>query len=309
MGFQSDGYFMLATEYAPLGDLTSNITELGLGEQHTKRVARQVGSALQWIHSKGLCHLDVKLDNILVFRSDFSLVKLCDFGSVRCAGDIVIKKNELLPYCPAELVARHANEYYQVDRVQDVFQFGIVVFFCLQGILPWQRADTRDPHFQEFCQWRRKRSSKIPRNFKAMTSRAQKLFRKVLDPEPDKRLQLEELGKYMTDRWLRKEYRRPETKDGQSQLTLGSFQSVHSNAVEKNKMLYTLLQHGVETTVDRSLKNNRIISWIKQGAERVDDGPAIIENDAEEEPEDILKAEDDSEDIDDIDSCCDEPRC
>ena len=28
----------------------------------------QIGSALEWIHSKGLCHLDVKLDNILVFR-------------------------------------------------------------------------------------------------------------------------------------------------------------------------------------------------------------------------------------------------
>ena len=74
--FQSDGYFMFATEwqsessdhdyrveimfwwwlsdlfnilnkiittrYAPLGDLTSNITEAGLGEQHTKRVAKQV---------------------------------------------------------------------------------------------------------------------------------------------------------------------------------------------------------------------------------------------------------------------------
>ena len=30
----------------------------------------------------------------------------------------------------------------------------------------------------------------VPRNFKAMTSRAQKLFRKVLDPEPEKRLQV-----------------------------------------------------------------------------------------------------------------------
>ena len=85
-----------------------------------------------------MCHLDVRLDNILVFRSDFSLVKLCDFGSVRTQGDIVIKKNELLPYCPAELVAKHANEYYQVDRCQDVFQFGVVVFFCLFGRLPWQ---------------------------------------------------------------------------------------------------------------------------------------------------------------------------
>ena len=79
------------------------------------------------------------------FRSDFSLVKLCDFGSVRSAGDIVIKKvpifdkchhhhleylkfisqNELLPYCPAELVARHANEYYQVTSTI------IIVFIVL----------------------------------------------------------------------------------------------------------------------------------------------------------------------------------
>ena len=73
----------------------------------------------------------------------------------------MIKKNELLPYCPAELVAKHANEYYQVDRVQDVFQLGIVVFFCLQGILPWQKADRTDPHFQEFCSWREKRTSKV----------------------------------------------------------------------------------------------------------------------------------------------------
>ena len=68
----------------------------------------------EWVHSKNLCHLDVKLDNILVFKSDFTKVKLCDFGSVKSQGDIVIKKNELLPYCPPELVAKHANEYYQV---------------------------------------------------------------------------------------------------------------------------------------------------------------------------------------------------
>jgi hypothetical protein len=34
--------------------------------------------------------------------------------------------------------------------------------------------------------------------------------------------------------------------------------------MEKNRMLYTLLQHGVETTVDRRHKTHRIINWIKQ---------------------------------------------
>jgi serine/threonine-protein kinase SBK len=144
---------MFASEYAPMGDLTSNISsDRGIGETCAKLVTRQIGSALEWVHSKNLCHLDVKLDNILVFRyimmvekfvkmsketffvhlkskraltdplaivfrSDFSWVKLCDFGSVRSQGDIVIKKNELLPYCPSELVAKHSNEYYQVRKM------------------------------------------------------------------------------------------------------------------------------------------------------------------------------------------------
>ena len=56
---------------------------IGIGEACAKKVAKQIGSALDWIHLKNLCHLDVRLDNILVFKSDFSVVKLCDFGSVR----------------------------------------------------------------------------------------------------------------------------------------------------------------------------------------------------------------------------------
>eukprot|EP00095_Tigriopus_kingsejongensis_P010752 snap_masked-scaffold277_size226016-processed-gene-1.8 protein:Tk10752 transcript:snap_masked-scaffold277_size226016-processed-gene-1.8-mRNA-1 annotation:"serine threonine-protein" len=272
--FQSNGYYMFATEYAPLGDLTSNVSDRGIGEMCAKRVGRQIGSALEWVHSKKLCHLDVKLDNILVFKSDFSWVKLCDFGAVRSQGDIVIKKNELLPYCPPELVAKHANEYYQVDRVQDIFQFGIVLFFCLFGILPWQRADVTDPNFAEFFAWRHKKTSKPPKNFKPMTSRSQKLFRKLMDVDPTKRLPLHELPKYTDDKWLKKVPKSSlngagcdpkQLSDGISQLTMGSFQSVHSNAVEKNKILYTLLQHGVETTVDRSQKNSRIINWIQHG--------------------------------------------
>ena len=94
-----------------------------------------------------------------------------------------------------------------MDRVQDVFQFGIVVFFCLFGILPWQRADpVADPNFAEFCAWRRKRTSKIPKNFKPLSSRAHKLFKKLLDPDPEKRLKLNELPKMTGDdlKWLRR---------------------------------------------------------------------------------------------------------
>ena len=75
--------------------------------------------------------------------------------------------------------------------------------------------------------------------------------------------------------------------DGISQLTMGSFQSVHSNAVEKNRILYTLLQHGVETTVDRTQKNSRIINWINQQTAEDDNEDSNGENnDSDEEEED-----------------------
>ena len=130
-----------------------------------------------------------------------------------------------------------------------------------------------------------------------MSSRAQKLFKKLLDPDPERRLKLSELTKMANDdvKWLRKSGSKSLVSspadprylvdaataqagtsgnplinphflsDGISQLTMGSFQSVHSNAIEKNKVLNTLLQHGVETTVDRSQKNSRIINWIQNG--------------------------------------------
>ncbi len=55
--FQAKGYYMFATEYAPFGDLTSNVGDRGVGEQCAKRVARQIGAALEWVHGTGLCHL------------------------------------------------------------------------------------------------------------------------------------------------------------------------------------------------------------------------------------------------------------
>jgi len=42
-GFRARGYFMFCTEYAPMGDLTAHVGDGGIGEQCTKRVAKQVG--------------------------------------------------------------------------------------------------------------------------------------------------------------------------------------------------------------------------------------------------------------------------
>lgn len=95
------------------GDLTSNVTETGLGELHAKRVVRQLAAAVHHIHSRELVHRDIKLDNILVFRSDFSRIKLCDFGETRRVNTVVRRHNEWLPYSPPEVLQIDTDETYK----------------------------------------------------------------------------------------------------------------------------------------------------------------------------------------------------
>lgn len=57
-----------------------------------------------------------------------------------------------------------------------------------------------------------------------------------------------------------------------------SMYSFHSSPEEKNKILFALAQHGIETTVDRVAKKKRIRDWIQESVIQEDD-------EEEEEPE------------------------
>lgn len=56
--------------------------------------------------------------------------------------------------------------------------------------------------------------------------------------------------------------------------------SFHSSVEEKNKLLSTLVEYGIETTVDRRAKKDRIRQWIQT---------SVIEEDDEEEAEEVEK--------------------
>lgn len=59
--------------------------------------------------------------------------------------------------------------------------------------------------------------------------------------------------------------------------------SFHSSPEEKNKLLYALTQHGIETTVDRVAKKKRIRDWIQESV--------IQEEEDEEEEEEEIEDE------------------
>ncbi len=49
VAFETAGFYVFSQEYAPLGDLTSNVTEHGIGELYSKRVAKQVSLSSKFL--------------------------------------------------------------------------------------------------------------------------------------------------------------------------------------------------------------------------------------------------------------------
>lgn len=63
--------------------------------------------------------------------------------------------------------------------------------------------------------------------------------------------------------------------------------SFHSSPEEKNKLLFALTQHGIETTVDRVAKKKRIRDWIQESVIQEDDEEE--ENDDDEDDEEMSR--------------------
>jgi len=178
--------FVFPMEYAPFGNLEKLIgacdpNPMVLTEASTKLIAKQLASALAFMHSFKLVHRDVCPENVLVFKQDFTQIKLCDFGSTRPEKSLVTclsDRRDTSP-CPGTNVTNNLNinnsrhsprpaslttgnnntakdlfrlppeicglvkgESYYTHSSGDVWQFGILLYSCLTGGgEPWQSAD------------------------------------------------------------------------------------------------------------------------------------------------------------------------
>lgn len=170
-----------------------------------------------------------------------------------------------------------------------MWQFAIVIFVCLTGCLPWQKAACDDPRYMRYLSWHTSNIplKKLPKLFKLVSSKAQKLFKKYLEPKPEKRPNsLSEVHRFMDDRWMsrigiEKNMEVPAEEEG----LCPSMYSFHSSPEEKNKLLFSLTQYGLETTVDRNAKKDRIRHWIQTSV--IEEEDEEIENSDLESDEDL----------------------
>lgn len=213
-------YYIFAQEYAPAGDLGRYLKKFGaLTEAKTKSVAKQLSSALDFVHGLNLVHQAVIPENILVFNRECTLIKLSDFCGMRPSGSLVMKGtfencnedddgqqiSSLLAYSPPEVCSKLPQEKYHVHPSIDVWAVGVIIWACLSGTGqgPWQSADMlRDPCFRQFYEWAKKKSLKVPDAFQPLSCRLLRLIKRLLEPKPEKRCKAREVLKYLKDEWL-----------------------------------------------------------------------------------------------------------
>ncbi|XP_033753649.1 serine/threonine-protein kinase SBK1-like [Pecten maximus] len=255
VAFETRTAFVFAQEFAAYGDLFEKIPpQQGMVEKDVKNVIKQVSSALDFMHSNDLVHRDIKPENILIFEQDFSKIKLTDFGMTRKEGLVLRKVNGSIPYTPPEVCEAVKNESITVSSTGDVWAFGVLLFCMLTGNFPWENAEISDIYYNEFSLWQRRKCTKTPSQWRKFTPRILRFFRKTLESKVERRCNVKEIKKYLSDTWLKPSA--PSIADGteEEDITVDD---------EKNNQLTSILQsHGIDTNLDKRLRERRISEWL-----------------------------------------------
>jgi hypothetical protein len=131
--------YYIAMEYHPGGDLKARIRE-GLSIREALGIVRDIARALDYAHSKGYLHRDIKPDNIL-FRADGSAV-LTDFGIAKATeGDNShLTQVGIVAGTPKYMSPEQARGQ-ALGADSDLYSLGVVFFEMLTGRLPFEASD------------------------------------------------------------------------------------------------------------------------------------------------------------------------
>ena len=145
---QTKSKVVMCMELVTGGTLLDRIISCGnYSEEDARIVFRQIASALQYLHSKGIAHRDLKPDNVMLAKAgSHTNVKVADFGLSK----ILETQDPVLfstvcgtpQYLPPEVVQVIEGSVTGYDgKSMDLYGLGTLLYVLLSGTVPFYDKD------------------------------------------------------------------------------------------------------------------------------------------------------------------------
>ena len=154
--FEDDKYFYLFIELCSGGSLFNKMHNSGynLSEKEVANIFKQLISAIAYIHDQGICHRDLKLENLLFLTEDNNnpILKIIDFGF-----SIDLKNEDKKEDSPnlnnnKKLTSKVGTLYYispeivkgNYDEKCDIWACGVILYILLCGKQPFKGKNDKE---------------------------------------------------------------------------------------------------------------------------------------------------------------------
>ena len=174
--FDSENYMLIIMEYISGGNLQSFVKKRRkLCEKTAKILFRQIIQGIKYIHSRGIVHRDIKLENILLDLNN--IIKICDFGVGKLVKPNTILKDQCgTPvYMAPEILKGNGYKGFPVD----IWSAGVALYIMLSGTLPFNKDKDHDLEYNIL-------NSNI-KEIKDISDEGNHLLKNILEKDPNKR--------------------------------------------------------------------------------------------------------------------------
>jgi len=181
---QTPDAIYIVMEYC-IRDLFNAVCRDNISESNVKNAIKDLTHGLQYLHDIGICHRDIKPGNLLQ-HYDSNTWKIADFGiSILFTPDnLLVSGNIGTPhYMAPEMFSQP-----QYTAAVDLWAAGVTCYFALSQKYPWD--GTEDEVKEQVTAYQG--NLVFDEEFSDLEAEAKDFLRKLLQPDPDRRLTAEE---------------------------------------------------------------------------------------------------------------------
>eukprot|EP00793_Prasinoderma_coloniale_P000158 PRCOL_00005666-RA len=135
-------HVLVVSELAEGGELHTELVRRGrFPEAEAASITKQILKGVQYLHSCGIVHRDLKLENILFSdKTPQRLIKLCDFGlsKVFGGGEQLETMCGSPQYVAPEILAIAAGMQQPYTPAVDMWSAGVILYMLLVGFSPFE---------------------------------------------------------------------------------------------------------------------------------------------------------------------------